>query len=97
MKDFYFSYSKDKEYLNIVMDYYPINLSEYIYNQKKSKDERFWLQFKVLAFFMLKALLYLDIHKIAHRDLKPHNILLNPSKCSLIICDFGSAKIINPS
>ena len=97
MKDSYFTYSKEKQYLNIVMDYYPINLSEYIYKEKKIKDQTFWLKFKVLTFYMLKALLYLQIHKIAHRDLKPHNILLNMNKLSLVICDFGSAKIINPS
>ena len=46
---------------------------------------------------MLKALLYLKINKIVHRDLKPHNILINSNKFSLVICDFGSAKLVNPN
>lgn len=30
IKDSFFTYDSQKEYLNVVMDYYPLNLSEYI-------------------------------------------------------------------
>ena len=36
--------------------------------------------------------MYLSFHGIAHRDMKPHNILANPSTNKVVICDFGSAK-----
>ena len=29
---------------------------------------------------------------IAHRDIKPHNILVNKAIHKVVICDFGSAK-----
>ena len=32
---------------------------------------------------------------IAHRDLKPQNLLIDPSVNKLCLCDFGSAKRIN--
>lgn len=34
---------------------------------------------------------------IAHRDIKPQNILVDRIKHKLIISDFGSAKQLNPS
>lgn len=40
----------------------------------------------------LEALMYLHERNICHRDLKPTNILI--SNDNLILCDFGSAKII---
>lgn len=41
---------------------------------------------------MFKGLLYLNKLNIAHRDIKPQNILVNDDNWNLIICDFGSAK-----
>lgn len=41
---------------------------------------------------MLKAINYLASISIAHRDIKPHNILINPENNKVVICDFGSAK-----
>jgi len=34
------------------------------------------------------------LKKIAHRDLKPHNILIKKDTHRVVICDFGSAKKI---
>lgn len=31
---------------------------------------------------------------ICHRDIKPHNVLVNPVTNKLILCDFGSAKVL---
>jgi len=39
------------------------------------------------------ALEFLFFNKVAHRDLKPDNILLD-GKYDVKICDFGEAKII---
>ena len=35
---------------------------------------------------------YIAIKEICHRDIKPHNVLVNPTTNRLILCDFGSAK-----
>jgi glycogen synthase kinase 3 beta len=47
---------------------------------------------KIYMFQIFKSLLYLSTLKLAHRDLKPHNILIDKSSNKLVICDFGSAK-----
>jgi serine/threonine protein kinase len=51
---------------------------------------------KVLAYQMFRGLLYLSHIGIAHRDIKPHNILVREDIWKLAICDFGSAKQLIP-
>jgi glycogen synthase kinase 3 beta len=46
---------------------------------------------------MFKGINYLASISIAHRDIKPHNILIRPETNKLVICDFGSAKQLVPS
>lgn len=29
---------------------------------------------------------------VCHRDIKPHNILVDPNSNKVVMCDFGSAK-----
>lgn len=43
-------------------------------------------------FQILKGLNYLSTLGIAHRDIKPQNILVDLTKNKAVICDFGSAK-----
>jgi len=49
---------------------------------------------RTFLYQMLKALKFLHASSVIHRDLKPANILLNED-CSLKICDFGLARIVN--
>lgn len=69
------------------MDYYPDNLFQSI--KKKEIDSQC---IKSYIYQMLKGLSYLTSLSIAHRDIKPHNILVNRAKKKVVICDFGSAK-----
>ena len=92
MKDHFFTYEGEKEYLNVVMDHYSMNLYENIMRWKKKQKEIPRLIFKVLAYQIFRSLLYLEQKSIAHRDIKPQNILLNERDWKLVICDFGSAK-----
>ena len=41
---------------------------------------------------MFRGLNYLHYQDIGHRDIKPHNLLLDPQSCVLKVCDFGCAK-----
>lgn len=79
------------------MDFYDENL--YNFNRQKVRKGEFInpLLVKVYAYQMFKAINYLAALSIAHRDIKPHNILINPSNNKLVICDFGSAKELVPS
>lgn len=43
---------------------------------------------------LLLSLKYLQSAHVIHRDLKPANILLNED-CSLKLCDFGLARVVN--
>merc|ERR1712003_578088 len=45
---------------------------------------------------LLRGLKYIHSANVLHRDLKPSNLLLN-SNCDLKICDFGLARISDPT
>jgi serine/threonine protein kinase len=73
------------------MDFYECNLYEAIQKQsKKSLMPR--LKFKAYAYQLFRSLLYLREMGIAHRDIKPQNVLVNENSYKLVMCDFGSAK-----
>lgn len=73
------------------MDYFPCNLYESL-QKYRNKGEISRLKLKVLAYQMFRGLFYLNHIDIAHRDMKPQNVLVNDANWKLIICDFGSAK-----
>ncbi len=77
------------------MDYYECNLYEAIHKYSK-KNLMPRLKFKVYAYQLFRSLLYLKKIGIAHRDIKPQNILVNEDKLKLVMCDFGSAKQLKP-
>jgi len=43
---------------------------------------------------LLKAVKYLHSGDLIHRDIKPANVLVNQD-CSLKLCDFGLAKVLD--
>ena len=46
---------------------------------------------KIYSYQIFRGLNYIASLNIAHRDIKPHNILVG-SNNKVVICDFGSAK-----
>lgn len=92
MKDSYLTTEGDDEYLNIVMDYYPDNLYQVI-----KKKEISPILVKLYSYQILRGLNYLAMLSIAHRDIKPQNILVDKWKHKVVITDFGSAKQLSKS
>jgi len=83
---------EDEVYLNCVMDYVPDTLSRLIRQYAKSKTQFPKLMVKLYSFQLLKALNYIHLLGICHRDIKPQNVLIDPNTHLLKLCDFGSAK-----
>ena len=88
----YFTVDEGLEYLNVVMEYF----DETLYSLNKKYLKNFSNMppalVKLYSYQLFRALNYLDALSIAHRDIKPFNILVNPTTNKVVICDFGSAK-----
>lgn len=69
------------------MEFYSDNLYQVI-----KKKEVTAINMKLYAYQIFRALNYLTMLSISHRDMKPQNILVDMTKNKAIICDFGSAK-----
>jgi glycogen synthase kinase 3 beta len=52
------------------------------------------LEVKLYMYQRLQSLAYIHSMGICHRDIKPQNLLLDPARGILKLCDFGSAKIL---
>lgn len=85
-------------YLNIVMNYMPQNLYDFIQIYRSQNIYPPIIMAKLFAYQIFLGLSYLHSPEIniTHRDLKPRNILIDPDTGELKICDFGSAKILSP-
>lgn len=68
-----------------------------VVRDKRKRDDMISLEdIRLYSYQMFKALSYLEVRKICHRDIKPQNILVNDTEedKKLKICDFGSAKLL---
>ena len=86
---------KDEMYLNLVMNYVPNNLNKINKNYIQKKEQFPIFLIKLYSFQIARALNYIHSKNICHRDIKPKNILIDPSTNKVFLCDFGSAKILN--
>ena len=92
---FFYTKSKKGVYLNCLMDYVPQTLSNLIHYNKYNHTKFPLILIKLFSFQMLKSIGYLNSLGICHRDIKPQNILIDPSDYTLKLCDFGCAKHLN--
>jgi serine/threonine protein kinase len=81
-----------EEYLNIVMEYVPETVGRQIKSMRKKNKKMPGILTKVYMYQILRALCYIHSLGIAHRDIKPNNILLDTSTHEIKLADFGSAK-----
>ena len=81
-------------YLNLILEYVPENLYRCSRSFTKVKQSMPMLEVKLYMYQCLRSLAYIHSMGICHRDIKPQNLLLDPARGVLKLCDFGSAKIL---
>uniref|UniRef100_A0A7S2JNX2 Mitogen-activated protein kinase n=1 Tax=Cyanoptyche gloeocystis TaxID=77922 RepID=A0A7S2JNX2_9EUKA len=85
--------SKDKfEDVYIVTPLMDTDLHQIISSQQPISDDHC----QYFLYQVLRGLKYINSAHVLHRDLKPSNLLVNRN-CDLKICDFGLARLANPS
>lgn len=87
---------QNEVFLNIVMDYLPMTLYQFVINYRQERMYPPILYVKLFGFQLFAGLHYLHSIGITHRDIKPQNVVINPETGELKICDFGSAKMLHP-
>jgi cyclin-dependent kinase 2 len=86
-------YKENKIFL--VFEYFPYDLKKYIHEKYTLIGNNIPLyQIKMIMHQLLHGVTYLHYHKVLHRDLKPHNILIDDS-CKVKIADFGLSRIFS--
>lgn len=91
--------TKDPEnntFLNLVMEYVPETIYRAIRNNYKAKTLIPMEHARVYMWQMLRSLNYIHSKGICHRDIKPQNLLLDCKTHIVKLCDFGSAKELDP-
>ncbi len=74
------------------MDYIPETVYRVMKHYNKQKQYVPTLLIKLYAYQMCRSLAYIHALGITHRDIKPQNLLIDPTNHCLKLCDFGSAK-----
>ena len=84
--------SQEELYLNVVMDFMPDTVYRVVKHYNKMHQKMPMLLVKLYAYQLMRGIGYTHNIGICHRDIKPQNLLVDTSRHSLKICDFGSAK-----
>lgn len=95
VRDCFYSKGRNRDvYLNLVMEYIPETVYQTIRNHSKACLTIPYIYTKVYCYQICRAIAYCHSVGICHRDIKPQNLLLDPSSHVVKLCDFGSAKIL---
>lgn len=82
----------DDVYLNLVLEYIPETVYSVVKHYARIKEDIPILSVKIYMYQLSRALAHIHGMGICHRDIKPQNLLVDPSRLVLKLCDFGSAK-----
>lgn len=102
LRDFFYTNGEshaDEVYLNVVMEYLPETLHRVCREYTKRHMYMPMTLVRIFMFQLLRSIAYLHLPSVnvCHRDIKPHNLLVDSSTGVLKICDFGSAKMLSPT
>lgn len=81
-------------YLNLVLEYVPETVYSVAKMFNKAKESMPILSIKIYMYQLCRALGHIHGMGICHRDIKPQNLLVDPARQVLKLCDFGSAKAL---
>jgi len=84
----------DEVFLNLVLEFVPDTVYRVSRHYSKMKQTLPYIYTKLYTYQILRALSYIHSIGICHRDIKPQNLLLDPTTGVLKLCDFGSAKML---
>eukprot|EP01041_Mallomonas_annulata_P001850 gene1850-3594_t len=87
---------QDDVYLNLVLEFVPETVYSVAKEYSRRKETVPYLVTKLYMYQLSRALGHIHGMGICHRDIKPQNLLVNPAKNVLKLCDFGSAKSLIP-
>lgn len=82
----------DEVYLNLVMEYIPETVHRTLRNHTKANKLIPLSYVKCYMWQICRSVAYIHSQGVAHRDIKPQNLLMNPKTHQVKLCDFGSAK-----
>ena len=88
----YYSAHRGALFLNLVLEHVPGTLHDRAALRRLGAKGVPAVYVKLYLHQALAALAHLHRLGFAHRDVKPHNILLEPASHVVRLCDFGSAK-----
>lgn len=83
-------------YLNLVLEYMPETLHSVSRRWQKAKAAMPTSHVRLYIYQVCRALGQIHAAGICHRDVKPQNLLIDPSTQLVKLIDFGSAKVLVP-
>ncbi|VDN20765.1 unnamed protein product, partial [Dibothriocephalus latus] len=80
---------KEDVYLNLVLEFVPETVYRVARRYTRQKETIPMIYAKLYMYQLFRSLAYIHNKGICHRDIKPQNLLLDPSTGVLKLCDFG--------